>query len=131
MNKDTILITGGAGFIGSHLAQRLLDAPLPPPFQGDSATRVERTVQQASMQILAAGNAGPELWKLNRYYFYGRERWSDRIRYLLRVIFVPRQTLVDAYNLPDALFFLYYPLGWIHDYLLLPWLNLARSLRNR
>lgn len=74
--------------------------------------------------------AGPApLYRLTRFRFAMRERLRDRIVYVLRTIFMPREAHFRMVRLPVPLFALYYPLKLVHDYLLLPaWRGIKRII---
>ena len=54
------------------------------------------------------------------FAFRMRERWSDRMRYVLRTLLVPRIEHIEIVALPGPLLWAYYPLRWVHSYVALP-----------
>lgn len=105
------------------LAHDLLDAPVPEQIFARRDRRVEALVRQVGTRLVAKKPKGPSVWTPNGFHFFGRERVRDRVRYILRTVLLPRPALFDVIDLPDRLFWAYYPIRWVHDYLLLPpWL---------
>ena len=70
-----------------------------------------------------------DLWRINRFHWSGRERLRDRLRYAMRTQLSPRLVFFKTVPLPDRLFLFYYPIRWIHDYVLLPIWSLSKRLR--
>jgi len=75
-NKKRVFITGGVGFIGSHLVERLLDA-------GATLTVVDK------LKVLGQG----ELWEKKLTYY--QQLWHSR-GYKLEPEFLPQYTLTSA-----------------------------------
>ena len=119
-------------FTGLLLAQKMLDAPVPEEIlskiQRDLHTprlvqKIETRLSKGERKTLQSGH-----FALSR--FLVRERLSDKFRYAYRTAFSPREAHFQFIDLPDRLFFLYYLIKPLHDYLLLPlWRGYQRLSR--
>ena len=79
--------------------------------------------QRTCERLFVEGNATPNPSRITAYRFRMRERWRDRLSYVLRTVLTPLEKHLVMVQLPAPLYFLYYPIKVIHDYLLLPaWL---------
>jgi hypothetical protein len=83
-----------------------------------------RLAAQARAELFQRTRPVPSILALSRFRFLMRERWRDRLRYVLRTVTTPRTIHFKMVRLPPALFFLYVPLKLGHDYVALPlWLG--------
>ena len=118
--------------VGLGLASRLFDVRLP----GVVTSIIEKDTAVASLLTRAIegmqrGPGGPEsFWAIDSMRFAFRERMIDKTRYAIRTLFVPNEKTFSLVSLPDALFWMYYPLRWVHDYLLLPVWLVGKRLRS-
>lgn len=97
--------------LGLRLAADLLEAPLPDDVQ--RRAQQDRTVSALATQVQArlfrSATATPlDLPELHRFCLRARERWRDRVRYVLRVAVTPAATDWTSLPLPRALHPLYY-----------------------
>jgi hypothetical protein len=108
------------------LARDLMGTALP--------AMVERALAEDDVALRLAAQAGAELFErtrpvasilaLSHFRFLMRERWRDRLRYVLRTVTTPRTIHFKMVRLPPALAFLYVTLKLGHDYVALPlWLG--------
>ena len=95
-------------YLGLILAQNLLDAPLPEDIQ----QKLERdsTAQLLAKQISDRLFDEQENSEFENHIFLVRcrERYEDKLRYILNVLFVPNEKDWLFLNLPKQLHFLYY-----------------------
>lgn len=97
-------------FLGLTLARNLLELPLPEAvwskIQADP--EVEFLAQQVSERLFSKGNGSDRDGSTTQFHLKARERWRDRVQYLLRLTFTP--TTCDWLLFPRAEFpvFLYY-----------------------
>ncbi len=114
--------------VGLTLAHDLLDAPAPNPMEPDP--QVNALVSRVRSNLFKTSLPAYDIWTINAFHFFGRERLRDRLSYALRTQLCPKPGFFETFPLPDRLFFCYYPLRWIHDYLLLPgWMVWKRTWR--
>lgn len=118
--------------IGLALARDLLAIALPEPVtcalavDGMAATLAAK----AASRLFASHQDEPSIYELTEFRILMRERWRDRLRYVLRTVLTPREIHFAAVRLPDALFFLYPAVKLIHDYAALPlWNSGKRALQ--
>ena len=78
--------------------------------------------QEVMMRLFdpAKPTDGDDNARVLRFAFRMRERWSDRMRYVLRTLLVPRLEHIEIVALPGSLLWAYYPLRWSRDYAVLP-----------
>jgi len=97
-------------WLGLLLAHDLLAAPVPAELRStlSSDEPVLSLAAQAQQRLFAAGDRHPAEFESVVYHLRARERWRDRLRYvvLLAVSLTPGDW--DALHLPDWLFPLYY-----------------------
>jgi hypothetical protein len=115
--------------LGLQLVHTLAGLKIEPSCQ--SLIARDKRVQTLSRDLvhtLQDGKRPPaDPYRIDRYYFALRERWSDKLRFILRTTFTPRANHYDLIRLPDALQWLYSPIkvGW--DYLIVPiWKRVRR-----
>ena len=107
------------------LAHNLLDLQMPEPIkQALLADKpAVKLAAQREAQLWCSDTQETSIYQIQAFHFSVRERLFDRLRYAIRTITTPRVQHFTMMNLPDSLFFLYYPIKLIHDYALLPlWL---------
>ncbi len=63
---------------------------------------------------------GASIYTYSAFHLKMRERLSDKFNYLFRTITQPRVQHFATLNIPDSMFFAYYPLKLLHDYFALP-----------
>jgi hypothetical protein len=78
--------------------------------------------QEVMMRLFdpAKPTEGDDNARVLGFAFRMRERWSDRMRYVLRTLLVPRLEHIEIVALPGSLLWAYYPLRWSRDYVVLP-----------
>jgi hypothetical protein len=109
--------------LGVILAHDLLGAPVPDRVLSQRTMGLDKLIASVLVVLFEERAVAPAVWRPNGFYFGGRERVRDKVRYGMRTIFLPRPAIIEAFRLPDYLFWLYYPVRWINDYVLLPpWL---------
>lgn len=119
-------------FLGLRLANLLLGATLPPEIlrtvRTDRVTEALTAAVQAQLQ--QESRRTPGVFEVSMFRCRMRERLRDRALYLLRTIATPRSKHIALLRLPISLFFLYYPIKLVHDYLLVPiWRIVKRGRR--
>lgn len=67
-------------------------------------------------------------YRVDRYTLAIRERWSDKLRLILRSLFTPRAKHYAMISLPSSMSWLYVPIKIAMDYMLLPIWRLVRKL---
>jgi hypothetical protein len=116
---------------GMRLVERLMGLTLPSAIAAacaDDHRGIEALVEAAANQILTGGPTAKSIFEVSAFRFWLHDRWRDRIRYVGATMLTPRQHHFGLVKLPDHLFFLYYPIKVVHDYVLLPsWLILKRA----
>lgn len=109
-------------FVALSLSQRILNATVPDDietiinnenFVDYLSNCVEKNIQNTEHDLSS-------IYNISRFIFLIRERNRDKISYLFRTIFTPRDYHYDLINLPDFMFFCYPVVKIIHDYILLP-----------
>ena len=114
--------------VALSVAQRILNASLPVDIE--NMLKNEKFVDYLAKTVEEnIENTDPDLssiYDLSLFIFLIRERNKDKISYLLRTIFTPREHHYELINLPDFMFFCYPVVKIIHDYLLLPVWNLRK-----
>ncbi|MBD2578885.1 nucleotidyltransferase family protein [Oscillatoria sp. FACHB-1406] len=116
LNWDKVLelarIKGGRRmlFLGLFLARDLLELPLPETIlqQIEAEPEVKILAQQVSERLFDSVDRTEKDGSKTRFHLLARERWRDRVRYFLQLLFVP--TTSDWLLWPQAEFpvFLYY-----------------------
>jgi hypothetical protein len=108
--------------LGLALAQDLFASQLP-----DVVTRAladdrscARLVAESKVHLFASAAAIGSVNHASRYHLQARERMSDRLRYLWRVITTPGVNHFRMVSLPGSLFSGYVVIKLVHDYVLLP-----------
>jgi hypothetical protein len=91
-----------------------------------------RLAVQARAALFQRAQPVSSIFALSRFHLSMRERWRDRLRYVVRTVTTPRRQHFGMVRLPPALFFLYVPLKLGHDYVALPlWLIWKNGSRTR
>lgn len=119
--------------VGLRLCQELYKTDVP-----DSITSVlysdrlcEKLADRAYNLLFQENTEAPNLFTLTSFRWKMRERTMDRVRYALRTLTTPRIHHMRLVSLPPSLFFLYYPVKVIYDFLIVPLLRLTKPLRHR
>jgi len=115
---------------GMRLAERLMGLTLPSAIAHACAhdRGVDALAEAAANQIMTVGPTEKSIFEVSAFRFRLHDRWRDRIRYVAATMLTPREHHFGFVKLPDRLFFLYYPIKVVHDYVLLPiWLILKRA----
>ena len=105
MNNNSILITGGAGFIGSHLAQRLLERDFGVTIIDDLSTgrwqNLEHLKRDPRLRLLVASAADTELLEreVPRHQFVYHLASSVGVRLIIEE---PVQTVQNIFQTTDA-----------------------------
>ena len=111
------------------LAHNLVDLPVPDPVKKQLLADRHAVDLATQMQNRLWKPASEEtsIYHLHLFHFKVREKVSDQLRYVFRTITTPRVQHFALADLPDSVFFLYYPVKLVHDYVLLPlWLIAKR-----
>jgi len=69
------------------------------------------------------------IWSVDSFRLQLRERPSDQVRSLWRTITTPRIQHLQIIDLPDKLYWLYYPIKLVYDYVALPCWKLVKRIR--
>jgi hypothetical protein len=123
-------------FLALLLARDLMGTALPAMVERALAEDevALRLAAQARAELFQRTRPVPSIFLLSRFRFLMRERWRDRLRYVLRTVTTPHTIHFKMVRLPPAVFFLYVPLKLGHDYVALPlwliWKN-GRGSRTR
>src|SRR5207302_7084054 len=98
--------------LGLRLANELLDAPLHPDLAGRVMADSSLAPLLAQIRADLFNDPGPALSILRSALFHlrARERWSDRLLYVVRLAASPNVDDWSLVPLPAALSFLYLPL---------------------
>ncbi len=92
------------------------------------ARGVDALAEAAAHQISTGRPTANSIFEVSAFRFRLHDRWWDRIRYLAATMLTPREHHFGLVKLPDRVFFLYYPVKVMHDYVFLPiWLVLKRA----
>ena len=95
--------------LGLLLAEALVDVEL--PLLVHNQIKTDRFAQvlasRVKTNLFTISNEPPLIADL-KFYLRTRERWQDRLKLLLDVIFIPKQRDWLTVSLPENLFFLYY-----------------------
>jgi hypothetical protein len=97
------------GLLGAH---RILGARIPRDVANSiSADRgLDRLVNNVASWTFYQPRVLPTLNRLCSFRIHMRERFSDRVRFVLRTVLSPSESDIRSVSLPDTLFFAYYPL---------------------
>ncbi|MCP5368894.1 MAG: nucleotidyltransferase family protein [Hyphomicrobiales bacterium] len=119
--------------LGLALVARMAGTGLPPAVAAAVAADGAALALAAQVEADLDGGSRPEtsVYELNAFHWRARERWRDRLAYVGRTLATPRHTHYLILDLPDRLFPAYYPVKWVHDFLLLPVWRLVRPLVRR
>lgn len=115
---------------GMRLVERLMGLTLPSAVATACADDrgIDALAEAAANQIFTGGPTEKSIFEVSAFRFRLHDRWWDRIRYVGATMLTPREHHFGLVKLPDHLFFLYYPIKVVHDYVLLPiWLILKRA----
>jgi len=114
---------------GMRLSEDLMGTELPAEVAAALADEPEAATlaRVAAGRILSDDRTDHPMFEVSRFRFRLHDRWLDRLHYVAMTILTPREQHLGLVRLPDRLFFLYCPLKFVHDYILLPaWLLLKR-----
>ncbi|MEO1801493.1 MAG: nucleotidyltransferase family protein [Cyanobacteria bacterium J06629_2] len=92
--------------LGLTLAHDLLDAPLPQDIQ--QRLQGERQAQRLAQQVKSRLADVEASFNIYLFILKCRERARDRLRFILCLIFVPKQEDWNFFPLPSSIHFLYY-----------------------
>lgn len=115
--------------LGLILARDLLDAPVPSHIIGKPDRSLNQLIDEVHVGLFEEKIIGSEVWTPTAFYLRGRERLRDKARYILRTLLAPRPAIIEEIRLPESLYWAYYPVRWVHDYVLLPPWSMWRRLR--
>lgn len=116
-------------YLSLNLAKRLFNAPIPNSVYKKMKTdhTIDRLAASVIDNIENLEDKKLSIFNFSYFVLLSREKITDKITYLCRSIFTPRDIHYSLVNLPDQFFFLYYLIKLAHDYLLLPvWLIMKR-----
>ena len=118
--------------VGLEVAHRLLGARLSPGLHqaiGDDRA-VAVLAEEVTVRLFIRDRPKRTNRRITRFAFRIHEGAASRARYVARALLLPRREHIEMVALPAWLVWLYYPLRWGHDYVVLPIWNLARPLWN-
>ena len=72
-----------------------------------------------------------DIWKPGYFHRAMRERFRDKMLYLLLTLTQPRVQHFADITIPDRLFFLYWPYRFLHDLIVLPVWKIVKKFRRR
>lgn len=111
--------------IGLYLAHILFEVRLSPIIEKE-LVRYKAPVllaKKARHWLINKQKTLPSINKIHLFHYRLRDRWWDRVKYILYTCLMPSDKHFRMVSLPAKLFWLYYPIKLIHDYFLLPfWL---------
>ena len=119
--------------LGVLIANRTLGAPLPDVLREAIAadSKVLRLSDHVLSTLCVECQPASPISRVNSFRLGMRERFRDRLMYVVMTTLLPRDIHFKMIRLPNALGWLYVPLRCIHDYLMLPLWNLGRSLTGK
>jgi hypothetical protein len=95
--------------LGLLLAEDLVDVVLPAGVRDLVNTDHEALFMASQVKAdMFTEPEKPSQFAGYKFYFKTRERWQDRLRYLIDMIFIPKNPDWLTISLPEDLFFLYY-----------------------
>jgi hypothetical protein len=116
--------------VGLAVARRYAGAVLAPA--------IERLIEQDPTTLVLERHVGQGLFdpdrpspvndRVDRFRFLVRERWRDRVRYVVRTWLSPGRDHLEMVALPASLAWAYFPVKWVHDYVALPVWRLVRPI---
>jgi hypothetical protein len=108
--------------LGLQMIRSLLD--FSPPIFTLQLIAQDRKVQELAaerlMRLDERDFAEVNPYRVDRYSLAIRERWSDKLRLLLRTLLTPRAQHYAMVSLPSSMNWLYVPIKVVMDYMLLP-----------
>jgi hypothetical protein len=121
-------------YVGLLLAHQILDSTLPDYIKAyiENDKTIKRLVHQVKLKLVSEKVKDIDVYQLNSFRWYMRESREDRLCYLFRTLTTPRIRHFSILNLPDSLYWGYYPIKIAHDYCLEPaWSLIKAGLKNR
>ena len=114
--------------LGAMLANRLLGASVPDDIRTAIAAdpALDRLAAPLFLALCSTRQRSQSITRVNRFRWGVRERYRDKLTYAARTVLMPRDIHYEMVRLPRPLAWLYYPLRWVHDYVLLPLWRLGR-----
>ena len=108
--------------LGLRTSSRLLGTTIPGQALSllDSDPSIERLARQVEISLFNERYVMPSSYSLSLFRLQMHDQFKDQMSYLVRTITTPRLQHFRTIRLPDSMFFLYYPVKLIHDYMLLP-----------
>lgn len=108
--------------LGLYLCRRLLATALPDPVVDEINTdkAIGRLGEEAVAGLLAGPAELPGLQAVTRFRFRLQDDLPRKLSYVIRTVSMPSDRHFRLVYLAPPLEFLYFPLRWVHDYLLLP-----------
>ncbi|SIS68040.1 nucleotidyltransferase family protein [Neptunomonas antarctica] len=108
--------------LGVELCYRLLGVNIEPDCQNLIVRdKVINSLSEKLIDIMNKCDPPPaNPYRVDHYSLAIRERYSDKLRFILRTTCTPRATHYELVNLPPTLRYLYVPIKLVFDYLILP-----------
>ena len=117
--------------VGVALAKRIYGTRLPTHalqrLNDDRETA--RLVETFAARLFVGSVEETSIWQLSTLRMRMRERWSDKVAYVLRTATTPTEKHYRLIALPDGLRFVYVPLKVAHDYVAWPLWQLGKLAR--
>jgi len=115
--------------IGLSLVELLTGYVLPREVAGyvKADNTIKELTEKTSRLLFAGYRPSPPFSGITAFRLRMRDRLSDRLSYVWRTIVLPREDHLRLVYLPNLLYFGYYPIKLVHDYLMLPvWLGFKK-----
>ncbi len=119
--------------VGLGLAHELLNVALPSHLnlllKNDTTARA--IIREIAADFFYTSSELPDIKKVSRLQLKLRQSAGSKIAYIFKTLLMPSDRHFRMLTLPRALFYLYYPLKVVHDYLYLPtWLAIKRLFQS-
>ena len=139
MNWDLFLqLAADAGLkrmvlAGLSLTDQLMPIPIPQNVRSQIAAdhKIRGLNQKALRQLFDPNRKDRRGYQFSPYIWGLRERTSDRVHYLHKLLTTPRMDHYQWIQLPDSLFSGYYLVKIVYDYLLAPLRALYKTIHKR
>jgi hypothetical protein len=116
--------------LGLLLANRFRGAPLPGAVAAivSSDRVVSELADSVERTIFAANHPVPSIWRVSRFRIEMHDEFRGRLSYVTRTIVTPGSHHAGVISLPRSLYFAYYPIKLVFDYVLLPIWRVKKAL---
>lgn len=118
-------------YLALFLAEKIFNSPIPASIS--DKVRMDSALSYLTTKVLDdlenLKDKKSSIFNFSYFIFLSREKNKDKITYLFRSFFTPRDIHYNLINLPDQFFFLYYFIKVLHDYAMLPvWLIMKKII---